>query len=73
YYDGNNEGYYNGNNERNNEEYNYHDIELEYIDTDLELAEGNTSLEIEHIEVKSNSYLARTDSSNLITVIYNSV
>ncbi|CAG8822608.1 9711_t:CDS:2, partial [Cetraspora pellucida] len=38
---------------------------LEYIDTDLELAEGNASLEIKHIEVESNSYLARTDSSNL--------
>ncbi|CAG8647030.1 25239_t:CDS:2, partial [Dentiscutata erythropus] len=56
----------------NNEEYNYHDIELEYIDTDLELAEGNTSLEIEHIKVKSNSYLARTDSSNLSEDIYKS-
>ncbi|CAG8785165.1 17439_t:CDS:1, partial [Dentiscutata erythropus] len=65
YYDGNNKEYYNGNNEENNKEYNYHNIELEYIDTDLELAEGNTSLEIEHIEVESNSYLARTDSSNL--------
>ncbi|CAG8716564.1 11360_t:CDS:1, partial [Dentiscutata erythropus] len=52
----------------NNEEYNYHDIELEYIDTDLELVEGNTSLEIEHMEVESNSYLARTDSSNLSEV-----
>ncbi|CAG8701946.1 15572_t:CDS:2, partial [Racocetra fulgida] len=68
YYDGNNEEYYNENNEGNNEEYNYHDIELEYIDTDLELAEENTSLEIEHIEVESNRYLARTDSSNLSEV-----
>ncbi|CAG8446829.1 9604_t:CDS:2 [Scutellospora calospora] len=68
-YDKNNEEYYNKNNEGNNKEYNYYDIELEYIDTDLKLVERNISLEIEHIEVESNSYLARTDSSNLSKVL----
>ncbi|RIB08337.1 hypothetical protein C2G38_2211930 [Gigaspora rosea] len=74
YYDENNKEYYNENNEgyynENNERYYYHNVELENIDIDLELVESehiNAGLEMEesgHIEVESNKYLVRTDSSN---------
>ncbi|CAG8710721.1 6401_t:CDS:2, partial [Racocetra fulgida] len=91
YCDKNNEEYYNKNNEeycdKNNEGYEgyynknnkgyYNNIELEYVDADLELVESvsiNADLKIEeskHLEVESNGYVVSTDDLNISEISYN--